>query len=391
MLHLLVIINRKSKMIGLNISWPVEYIDNISGTIKPRFRKDPDFSDCMLIISNELSKINEVFKLYRIQDKLLTMELFNRELSNMDMRKDFLSYMNLAIKERFDRGEIELRTKMNHTTTYNRLCEWVKKVPFYTLDSGFLLAFERHLRKKPIGNNDNTIWTRIKDVVTYLKRAQDEGIAINVDYKKYCNREGGSSLVYLETFEINQLVKLHNANKLDSMRQVVLKAFLFSCFTSLRISDVQRANWKWVNINSEMKFIPHKTRRFKRYVNVPLSPVAKMFIENNGGKFFNLPSDVEFNRSLKDIGIAANLTTVLTSKISRHSFGTHYYRYTKDLVSLQRIMGHQKVETTMIYVHANDIDSRIGMKTLSESFTSPEFDKLFQPKSNVLTIKSIYD
>jgi len=390
MLYLLIIINRSKKMIGLNIYWPVDFIDNNAGVIMPRHKKDIDFNDNMLIINNELSKINEIFKIYRIQDRLLTMDLFNRELSNSDFRKDFLAFMKISIQERYKTGEITNRTKLNHTTTYNRLYDWAKSISFFSVDSKFLRGFAIQLERK-IGNNDNTVWTRIKDVVTYLNLAKSEGIRINPDYVNYKNVEGGSSLHFLETYEINKLVKLHNSQKLPDSHKVVLKAFLFSCFSSLRISDVQRANWKWVNINSEMTFIPWKTRRFKKEIRVPLSPIAKLFIENKGGKFFHLPSDAEVNRRLKDISFELNIKVPLTFKTSRHTFGTHYYRYTKDLVSLQNIMGHSKVNTTMIYVHANSQDAKIGMNLLGDSFVSPEFDLLLNPKPQINRMKFLDD
>lgn len=373
-------------MIGLNINWPVDFIDNIAGMIKPRSKKDTDYNDNLLIINNELSKIHEIFKVYRIQDRLLTMDLFDREYSNINFRKDFLTYMNMAITERFKSGDISKRTELNHRTTYNALLKWAKSIPFFAVDSKFLRGFALHLERK-ILNGDNTIWTRIKDVKTYLKMAQSEGIVINPDYINYKNVEGGSSMIYLESFEINKLVKLYNANKLDALRQSVLRAFLFSCLTSLRISDIQRANWKWVNIKSEMVFIPWKTRRFKREVAVPLSPIAKSFIQNKGRRFFSLPSDQEVNRSLKDISIELNLSIQLTFHVSRHTFGTHYYRYTKDLVSLQRIMGHVETKTTMVYVHANSQDAKNGMATLSNSFVSPEFDKLLNPVKNETSLR----
>ena len=40
----------------------------------------------------------------------------------------------------------------------------------------------------------------------------------------------------------------------------------------------------------------------------------------------------------------------------RHTFGRHYIRRGGDVFSLQRIMGHQRLSTTMIYVAMNTND-----------------------------------
>jgi len=43
----------------------------------------------------------------------------------------------------------------------------------------------------------------------------------------------------------------------------------------------------------------------------------------------------------------------------RHTFGRHYIMAGGDVFSLQRIMGHQNVKTTMLYVHLNDSDLQV--------------------------------
>ncbi len=46
----------------------------------------------------------------------------------------------------------------------------------------------------------------------------------------------------------------------------------------------------------------------------------------------------------------------------RHTFAVDYYRVTKDLVSLQKILGHASLQTTQVYTYVYDEDVKNGMK-----------------------------
>ncbi|MCX2473584.1 tyrosine-type recombinase/integrase [Pedobacter sp. MC2016-05] len=378
-LYLQVIINREVRYIGLDLTWPADFIDNKTGQIKSRSKKDKDHSDYMLIITNELTKINEIFKVYRIQDTVLTMESFNYELSHTDRRKDFIVYMELKLQERRKYKVIEDKTYVAGMGTVKRLRQFRNSLPFHGLTKEFFQGFAAFLKKK--GNAPGTVWTRLKDVKSYIHHAEEDNFQVPNDYRKFKSATFGSSLVYLEEDELTAMVDVYNSNRLVPELHKVLRAFLFSCFTSIRISDVQRANWEWMSIDRVMRFIPWKGRRFRKVVEIPVSQIALSLIEHKNGNFFSLPTDQEINRTLKDIVVEVNkamqsqqrstrITKNLTFHVSRHTFGTHYYRQTKDVVTLQKIMGHSKIGTTMIYVHVSDTDKREGIETMNSFFVA---------------------
>ncbi|RQO65067.1 hypothetical protein DBR40_24655 [Pedobacter sp. KBW01] len=368
-LYLRVTINRETYYVPLNLKWPADLVNNKEGMLYPRTKRDPDYSDYQLIIDTELSKVNEIFKIYRIQDRNLTMELFKDDLQNIDRRRDFIPYMEHKISERYKYKEISFKTKTAHTGTLRRLKKLKSVIPLYSTDRQLLQRFKAKLIKD-YDNDAGTIWGRIKDVKTYLHLAIEDGLTVNPDFENFVNTPPLPSITYLEENEINKLLSLYNSNRLDDVRQNVLRAFLFSCFSSLRISDIQLAEWGWVTLNNELQFIPYKNRRFKREVIIPLSTIAKKFIARKVGKFFVLPTDQEMNRCLKDIANddSVKINKNLTFHVARHTFGTHYYRQTKDVVTLQKIMGHSKITTTMIYVHVNENDKKTGMDLMNDSF-----------------------
>ena len=46
----------------------------------------------------------------------------------------------------------------------------------------------------------------------------------------------------------------------------------------------------------------------------------------------------------------------------RHTYATEYYKQTKDIETLRRILGHSDISTTAIYITLANIDVENGMK-----------------------------
>jgi len=74
-------------------------------------------------------------------------------------------------------------------------------------------------------------------------------------------------------------------------------------------------------------------------------------------------------RAIKQAVRAAGLTKRVTSHTFRHSFATHLLAGGYDIRTVQELLGHKDVRTTMIYTHVLKRGGR-GLRSPADALTS---------------------
>src|SRR5690606_6884831 len=338
----------------LNLEWPTEKIDFDNAMLLPRYKGDPDVNDYNMIIMTERAKFNEIAKIYRLANRSLSIKELKREMVFADSNKSVVGYFELRRKELYRRRQITMQTYKNYGGTIGRIKEFQFDVRFDQINKKWMDRFRAYLKKEK--NSHNTIWTRIKDVKSLLRVANEEA-TIHVDQAAidYENRYIDTPVTYLNRDELRKLIKLLRSHTLIEQDENVLKAFLFSCFTSLRISDIYEANQGWMLSENFLLYTMVKNRMRKpKTVKIPIAPIAKEFISTTLNQFFKLPTQQEYNRTLKDIAFLAGIKKRLTSHVGRHTFGYLFMTSVGDIYALKEIMGHSKIETTQKYAHLDE-------------------------------------
>ena len=161
-----------------------------------------------------------------------------------------------------------------------------------------------------------------------------------------------SERVYLGLDELRVLVKT------DCRYDILKNAFLFSCLTGLRWSDINKLDWSEIsefNGNMRITFNQKKTSNLQY---LELSPQAYSLLngfEQKGRVFQSLKYSAYMNIELLRWALAAGISKHVTFHTGRHTFAVSLITQGVDIYTVSKLMGHSEVKTTQVY--ADIIDS----------------------------------
>lgn len=366
--YLQVIINGKRTTIPMKVSWPVAFFDNKSGTFLPRHKGDTEAQDMNMLVQKEKAKINEIFIFYRHSDFELNTEQFQKEYSRYGARRNFIAWAELDNDDRYSQGKISHQTWKNTKSQLKKISTWKEDVRFSDIGAEWMENLEAWLRSKQ-GLKINSAWSILKTVKAVSARASSQGIAINMaSLSNYRLPTARGRVIFLEPKELISLKHYYHSEEISPSHRRVLAHCLFSSCTGIRFSDAERVTWKEIN-GDMMDFEPYKTRNIEKRVRIPLTNEAFSYIESKKGNLFECMKEQPTNRTLKDIAIKCGIRKNLTTHVFRHTFATEFLRRGGHIEVLQRLLGHSKIATTMIYVHVDDNRLRDQMKLME--ITSP--------------------
>ncbi|RAJ92195.1 site-specific recombinase XerD [Larkinella arboricola] len=389
-LYIYVGIDGKFERINLKITWPVTHFDKKTGKLIARSRNDKDFNDYTLIIETEMAKVNEIFKSYRLAGKKLNLDQLLEDYHSFTSKNDFLRFWEAEVKERWKRKKIEANTRAGHIATLNKLKVFWKQeapkrqikapagsdqppLPFMEVTPKLLENFRAFLRNH-YENGVGTVEKSIKDVRTYVKRALADGNVFDDPFKVVKVSHPQTNPDVLTEDQLVILLKMFNDNKTPESWVVVLRHFLFSCFTGLRISDAKTVGHEHIK-GDWLVIMPFKSRKFQKIIRIPIHPMARPLISTSLGKLFQTYSDQYTNRLLAKIGEAAGVDFKMTTHTARHTFGTLFIELGGDVVTLKDYMGHSKLETTMKYVHISERRKKERINVFDKIFKTAREDK----------------
>ena len=228
------------------------------------------------------------------------------------------------------------------------------QITFSDIDKNWINGFKDHLQKSLKQNTARTYFAIFKAVLNRAVKKEiiNKNPADAVDnFKKTKDR-----ISYLEVAEMKAL-------KDTPMDRWDLKdAFFFSCYTGLRYSDVKKLRWDQIRAG-RIEFRQQKTGDVEY---IPLSDQAEEILKRmnkNRPKVFKLAANSGVNIAMKKWAEDAGLkrwekivnedgTTIqrgLTYHVSRHTFAVQLLSNGVDVFTLQKLMGHGSIDSTMVY------------------------------------------
>jgi len=302
------------------------------------------------------TRITEIMLRYQVNKIALTATQLKKEYELPDMNHDFYMFMNRTISELT--GVLATATIQQHNSIYGKLKQFKPTLRFADINEEFIAAFSKYC-KLNLKNSNNTISKNVKVIKYYMNLAVKRKIIHENTIQDVKSRRELTERVHLTEPEIKKLIELYNDNYLSSADQYALRKFLFMCLTGIRISDANRITLEQIH-GDTLVFIPHKTREIKSTIlRLPLMPRALEFVKDEVGDrkygvIFKKFSEQFLNRTIKKIASMVDVNKPITSHSARHTYATLFLEKTSDVATLQVLLGHTDIRTTMVYVHISE-------------------------------------
>lgn len=313
------------------------------------------------IALNEITQsIEATLRKAKLMDKAISVDEVLAQIKDIDCNtlSDFIT------KEVEKDNRIKVKTKFDLLNTRNKLNEFNPTATLQDIDYKFIVDFDNHLRAK--GYSINTIGKLHKNLKRFLNLAINYKILSQNDYpyRNFRVERESKKREVLNLTEVNEIEKLIYDPK--SINEVVKAMFLFACYTGLRISDVKRLKNSYCTQTSNGWRLDFKSFKSGKQVYLPLhslfplesqasKPEQILDLYWDESKLHVFPEYPEsmINRHLKEIAKQAGIKKNVTFHMGRHTFGT--IMATKiPLPTLQSLMQHSDIKTTMIYVNMNN-------------------------------------
>ncbi len=269
---------------------------------------------------------------------------------NFKQNVNFTDYFKDLIEKR----KKSIRTQKGWNSTLNHFINFAgEEILFKEIDKKFCQSFKNYLTdtvKKSNGLplSSSSITEYFNKFQTALNQAVRENIiSFNPARDVKIKKAESSKREYL-TFE-----ELKAIAKTDCRNDVLKRAFLFSCLTGLRWSDVHKLKWSEVsriNGNWRITFNQKKTNGLQ-YLDI--SDQAKKYMGVNGKPddriFDGLTYSNYMNIKLSRWMMKAGITKHITFHCARHTFAVLQLSFGTEIYTLSKLLGHSEIKTTQIY------------------------------------------
>ncbi len=276
-------------------------------------------------------------------------------LTNTKSNSDFLQYFNKLTEDRLS----SIGNYGNWDSTLKHLNQYTKgRVLFKEIDENFCEGFKDYLTNKVKKNNGESLSS--SSVSSYfnkfrasLKQAvKDKIILYNTSIDVKIPKVKEKEREYLTIEEVRQI------EKVECRYEVLKRAFLFSCLTGLRWSDINKLKWKEVHIDSEGSRIHYYQKKTENLEYLDINQQALSYLGEKGNDeerpFEGLKYSSYFNVALAQWMLRAGITKDITFHCARHTHATLLLNNGVDIYTVSKLLGHKEIKTTQVYARIID-------------------------------------
>lgn len=250
----------------------------------------------------------------------------------------------------------------NWFSTYQHLKKVVpKNLTFEEIDEYFIKKVRKYFEKDAISKSNlplsqNSKYSYFNKFKAALRNAFDNGyLTINYASKIKSFEQAESQREYLIFDELQRLAKA------ECKYPVLKKAFLFSCLSGLRWSDINTLIWKEVRDEGDISRVNFRQEKTEGVEYLYISKQARELLGERQDPqervFKGLKYGMTYNTEIIRWCNRAAVPKHITFHSARHTNAVLLLENGADIYTVSKRLGHRELRTTQIY--AKIVDSKM--------------------------------
>jgi integrase len=244
------------------------------------------------------------------------------------------------------------------------------QVTFKEVDKKFCEGFKAYLTdeaktKSKKNLSSSAVCSYFNKFRACLNQAMDEDIIMR-------SPASGVSIPKVEESKREYLTldELKKLAKKECRYEVLKRAFIFSCLTGLRWSDIQKLTWSEVQYLKDGGRIVFHQQKTKGLQYLDISEQAKGYMGTKGNPdervFTGLKYSDYMNTALQRWVMASGCSKQITFHCARHTFAVLQLTLGTEIFTLSKLLGHSELKTTQIYAKIIDEKKREAINKIPD-------------------------
>ncbi len=340
--------------------------------IKKRVVKSnhPNSMQLNILIKRKMAEYEAKFADAFIKEKSLSLEEVVDPKAERDLTKLrqmlLVDYVNQNIEE----NHYRFNTKKNYTNLIHNLKKHYPKIRLGEVNEKWIKKFYKRLLDQKL--SINYIEDHMKVLRKLTRLAFKEGVLDCFPFEDIKSKKQEGKREYLTEEE---LVRLINVETHSNKEEFVKDAFVFSCLTGVRFSDlclIQKSDIKLIGATTSKSYklsfrmkktqetiglkLPTKalelTRKYNDTDSLFVFPILKDSMADVGINELDrviASKNSNFNNTLKSIINRANITKRISMHCGRNTMATLGLDKGIPIQVMQKLLGHKNIKETQIY------------------------------------------
>ena len=249
--------------------------------------------------------------------------------------------------------------------------EWVQGFKDYLDDTA--LAWEHDTRKRikeqPLSRNSKLSY--FNKLRACINQAYEDRIIPHNPIRGIDNfkpQEG--TRMYLTIDELRRM------QEVECEYPRIKDAFMFSCLTGLRRSDILKLRWGDVFQQGEFTRIIFRQKKTKEQEYLDITPQAAELMGERGKAdeyvFTDIHSPTCTNTAIQEWVLRAGIDKKISFHCGRHTFATLMLDIGTDIYTVSKLLGHRQLSTTQIYARVLDKNKQAAVASIPQIVLSKD-------------------